>query len=87
MAGRLRRVQKRDAGSYYREMRSIAAKAAMPHLPNVLSYIGARARARHAHARICKNDRQQTSIKIRDFAVSTVIYLKTAHSAIAVLPF
>ena len=88
MAGRLHRVQQRDAGSYYREMqqryagsyyremRSIAAKAAMPHLPNVLSYIGARARVRHAHARICKNDRQQTSIKIKDFAVSTVVYLK-----------
>ncbi len=107
MAGRLRRVQQRDAGSYYREMqqrdagscyremRSIAAKAAMPHLPSVLIYIGARARVRHAHARICKsnyrvinkNDRQQTSIKIRDFAVSTVVYLKTAQSAIEVLPF
>ena len=51
MAGRLRRVQQRDAGSYYREMQqrdagnyyramhSIAAKAAMPHLPNVVIYI------------------------------------------------
>lgn len=99
MAGRLRRVQQRDAGSYYREMQqhdvgnyyqemhSIAAKAAMPHLPNAVSYIDARARVRHAHARICKNDRQQTFIKIRDFAVSTVVYLKTAPSAIAVLPF
>lgn len=43
------------AGSYYREMRSIAAKAAMPHLPNAISYIGARARVKHAHARICKS--------------------------------
>ena len=65
MAGRLRRMQQRDAGSYYREMHSIAAKAAMPHLPNAIGYIGARARVRHAHARICKkNDRQQTFIKI-----------------------
>lgn len=87
MTGRLRRVQQRDAGSYYQEMRSIAAKAAMPHLPKDVSYIGARARVRHAHARICKNDSQQTSIKIRDFAVSTVGYLKTAHGAITVLPF
>lgn len=31
-----------------------------------------------------KNDRHQTSIKIRDFAVSTDAYLKTAQGAIAV---
>ena len=67
MAGRLRRVQQRDAGSYYREMQqrdaenyyremhSIAAKAAMPHLPNAVNYIDARARVRHAHARKCKS--------------------------------
>ena len=99
MAGRLRGVQQRDAGSYYQEMHqrdagsyyqemhSIAAKAAMPHLPSAVSYIDARARVRHAHARKCKNDRQQTFIKIEDFAVSTVVYLKTAQGAIAVLPF